>query len=77
MLVPVRLDENIKDVTVLVHCTPQIVTLPLNRDEDFVEMPCVTESSLAIPQLPGKGRTEFQAPLAHRFVTDGHPAVSQ
>jgi hypothetical protein len=59
MLIPVRLDENIKHVTVLVYCPPQVITLLLNRDKDFVEIPYVAESSLAIPQLFGKGRTEF------------------
>jgi hypothetical protein len=32
---------------------------------------------LAIPQLFGKGGTEFPAPLAHGFVTANHPAISQ
>ena len=71
------LNENIKHVTVLVHCTPEIMTLPLNRDKDLVEMPRVASSSLVMPQLLGKRGTEFEAPLAHGFVTDGHPAVSQ
>jgi hypothetical protein len=30
MLIPVGLNENIKYVTVLVHGTPEIVTLPSN-----------------------------------------------
>lgn len=38
-LIPMLLNENIKHVTVLVHCTPEIVTLPLNRDKDLVEAP--------------------------------------
>ena len=52
-----RLNENIQHVTVLVHCTPQIVTFPLDGDKDFVEMPGVAASALAIPQLFGKGWT--------------------
>jgi hypothetical protein len=76
-LIPVLLDENIKHITVLVHSTPEVVTLPLNRDKDFVEMRRITESPLAMPQLLGKGRTEFQAPLTDGLVTDRHPAVSQ
>ena len=42
MLIAVRLNENIKYVTVLVHGPPEIVTFPLNRDKDFVEMPRIT-----------------------------------
>jgi len=48
-LIPVLLYENIKHVTILVHCPPEVVTLPLNRDKDFVEMPRVTASPLAMP----------------------------
>ena len=77
MLIPVWLDENIKDLTVLVHGPPQVVTLPLNRDTDFVEMPDIAESPLAIPQSFGERWTEFQTPLAHGFVTDSHPALRQ
>jgi hypothetical protein len=77
LLIAVRLNENIQDVTVLIHGPPQVVTLSLYRDTEFVEMPDNAESPLAIPQSFGERRTEFQTPLAHGFVTDRHPAIRQ
>ncbi len=70
-----RLDEHIEHGTVLVHSAPAGVTFSLTRDTDCVEMPWVAESSLAMPQFFGERRTEFQAPLAYGFVTDGQPAI--
>ena len=77
MLIPVRLDENIKDVTVLVHGSPEVVPLPLDRDKDLVEVPCVPQLPSAMPQLSGKLLTKLQTLplLADRLVADGHPAL--
>ena len=41
------LNEDIKDVTVLVDRTPQVVAVTLNRDKYLVEVPGVDEAPLA------------------------------
>ena len=43
-----RLDEDVEEVAVLVHGSPEISALPLNRGEDLV-------------QIPGVGRRNFRA----------------
>ena len=66
--VPAGLDEEVNEVTVLVHCTPEILTLTVDRDEDFVQKPRIAESALAAPQLSGVVGAELSAPLPNGFV---------
>ena len=44
--VPTGLDEKVNQVTVLVHGAPQILALIFDRDEDFVQKPRISESTL-------------------------------
>ena len=43
------LDQDVKDITVLVNGTPQAVSLASDADEDLVKEPSVTESTLPPP----------------------------
>ena len=38
-LIGAALDENINAIAVLIHGTPQILALPLDRDKHFIDMP--------------------------------------
>ena len=51
--VPTGLDEKVNQVTVLVHGAPQILALTVDRDEDFVQKPRISESTLTSLQPPG------------------------
>ena len=44
-----RLDEDVEEVAVLVHGSPEISALPLNRGEDLVQIPGVTQTATATP----------------------------
>ena len=66
--VPTGLYENIDDVAILIHRAPQILTLPVNRDKDFVQEPGISEATLPSSQLPRVVWTELAAPLSNRFV---------
>jgi hypothetical protein len=76
-LVPALLDQDIQHLAILIDCTPQIVALAINRDKHFVEIPRVTQPPLAVTQLLGEGRPEFQTPLTDRLVADGDPTLGQ
>ena len=39
LLIAPALHKNINHITILIHCSPQILSLPLDRDKDFVAMP--------------------------------------
>jgi hypothetical protein len=64
------LDEDIKDVPVLVNGAPQVVTLAVNREEDLIEMPRVARSGTLPPELMGILLTKFPALLPDGFI--GH-----
>jgi hypothetical protein len=65
-----RLDEDIDQVAVLIHRAPEILALTIDRREDFVEEPRISESTLSALQAPRVVRTELPAPLPNRFVRD-------
>jgi len=44
-----RLDEDVEEVAVLVHGSPEISAVPLNRGEDLVQIPGVTQAATATP----------------------------
>ena len=66
--VPTRLDKEVDQVTVLIHCAPEILALPVDRHEDFVQKPRMSESSLSTFQPPRVVGAELPAPLPHGFV---------
>ena len=75
--IPVRLHEDVQDVTVLVYCAPQRLLATLDRDEHLVEMPGVSHPTAPAPQLPGVDRTEPLAPLPNRLVGDRHASLRE
>ena len=75
--IPVRLHEDVQDVTVLVYRAPQILVATLDRDEHLVEMPGVSHPTAAAPQPPRVDRTEPLAPLPNRLVGDRHASLRE
>ena len=66
--VPTGLYEDVAHVTILIHGAPQILELTVDRDEDFVQEPRISESTLSSLQLPCVVRAELPAPMPHGFV---------
>ena len=75
--IPVRLREDVQDVTVLVYRAPQILLATLDRDEHLVEMPSVSHPTASAPQPPRVDRTEPLAPLPNRLVGDRHASLRE
>ena len=75
--VPTGLDEKVNQVTVLVHGAPQILALTVDRDEDCVQKPRISESTLTALQPPGVIGAERPAPLPNRFVRHDDAAFGQ
>ena len=71
------LDEEVGQVTVLVHRVPEILALTVDRDEDFVQEPRIAESPLSSPQLPGVVGAELPAPLPNGFVRHDDASFGQ
>jgi hypothetical protein len=72
-----RLNENIDHVTILVDGPPQILSLTLDRHEQFVQVPGVAQTSLPSPERPGVFDTKLPTPLSDGFVADGDAPLCQ
>ena len=75
--VPTRLDKDIDQITVLVHCTPEMLTLTVDRDEDFVQKPRIAEATLTSLQPPSVVGAELRAPLPNGFVRHDDASCGQ
>src|SRR5574340_150137 len=69
------LDQDVKDVAVLVHGAPQVVAFAVDPDEHLVHMPRVTRSGPPPAQLVGVALAELGAPVADRLVGDHDAAL--
>ena len=63
-----RLYEKVDHVTVLIHRAPEILALPVDRHEDFVQKPGISEATLSSLQAPRVVGAERSAPLPNRLV---------
>ena len=75
--VPTGLYEDVNHVTVLIHRAPEILALTVDRHEDFVQEPGVSESALSSLQLPGVIGAELPAPLPNGFVRHDDASFGQ
>ena len=76
-LVPSALNQDLKDLALMIDCTPQIHVLARNPDDHFVEMPSIARSRTAPPQSPGNRRSEFEHPTANALVGDVEPTFGK
>ncbi len=66
-----RLHEDVEDVAVLVHSTPQILPPPLDLQEQLVEIPGVALAAPAVPQPARVVEPELPTPLPNGLVRHG------
>ena len=69
--------KNIDYVSILIDCSPQVVALTLDGDEEFIDVPDVAEPPLPPPQISSIGRTEFSTPVSDCFVGDKDSALRE
>jgi hypothetical protein len=71
------LDKNIDYVTILVYGSPQVLSLTLDRHEQFIQVPGVAQVPLASPERPGVFDPKLPTPLSDGFVADGDAPLRQ
>ena len=71
------LNENVDYVTLLVDSPPQILSLTLDRHEQFVQVPRVAQETLTAPERPGVPDTKLPTPLSDGFVADDDAPLCQ
>ena len=76
-LIPMRLDQDVDHVTILIHGTPQILLLAVDSNEDLVKVPMVTEPSLTSLQFPSIVRTELLTPPSDRLIRHADSSLGE
>jgi hypothetical protein len=77
VLIPPTLDHYIQDVAVLIHGTPQIVTVSVHGEKDLIEVPLVARLGTPASELIGIRLTELSAPFADGLIRDEDPTCEQ
>jgi hypothetical protein len=76
-LVPPALHQDIEHSPILIHSPPEIMALPIDREEDFIQMPLVAWPRASASELIGIGLAEFPTPFADRLIGDDDAAYEQ
>jgi hypothetical protein len=71
------LDQDVEDVAVLIHGSPEIVPRATDGQKHLIQVPPVAGAGTPATELIGIHSPEFPAPISHRFVrqddaTGGH-----
>jgi hypothetical protein len=53
---------HINDLTILIHCTPEIMLLAVYLHEDFIDVECVAIALMLSLQPAGKNGSAFDGP---------------
>lgn len=65
--IPPPLEQHIQYIPLCVHCPPQVVLLPLDRDHRFIKMPFVRNVRTLAAKLMGILLPELLTPLPNLF----------
>jgi hypothetical protein len=76
-LVAAALHQDIEHRPVLIHGPPEIMALPIDREEHFIQVPLVTRLRASASELIGIRLAEFPTPLTGRLIGDDDPAREQ
>src|SRR5436305_4296877 len=68
--IPLRLNQNIDHHTVLIDCSPEIVSDAVDLEKHFVQVPLITASSTPSPQAVGIVFAELLTPAPDRLVAE-------
>ena len=66
--------QDLEHISVLIHRSPQRLSLATDGEEDLIQVPFVA-TARAATQFIGRGLTKCEAPLPHRFVGHDDPAL--
>ena len=70
LLVAPPLHEDIEDMAVLIHGSPEVMTFAINGQKHLIQVPFVTRPRAPVTELIGVLLAKLAAPLPDRFI--GH-----
>jgi hypothetical protein len=68
LLVPPTLDQDIQDMTILIHCPPQIVAGATERQKNLIQVPLIPRLRPSVSKLSGIRLAKLTAPFPDRFI---------
>src|SRR5689334_3522130 len=71
-----RLPQDIEDVAILINGSPEGVLLPIDSQENLIQVPRISCFPPTFFQLIGVGLSEFQTPLPNGFIGQYDPTFS-
>jgi hypothetical protein len=69
--------EHSETIPALIHRSPQIMPLAVDREEDVVQVPLVARLATSAPQLIAVRLTKLPRPLADRLIRNEDPTGTQ
>ncbi len=75
--IPSRLDQNVEEVTVLVHRSPQLLLATVEGDEHLIEIPRVSEVPAPLPEPSRIHAPERATPPSNRLIGDSDAPLGQ
>ena len=75
--VPAARDQNVYDVTVLVHRPPEIPAFAADLDEHLIHRPDIAKLTLLTAQVSSKRGTEIATPQPDRLVGHGDATLGE
>jgi hypothetical protein len=66
--VAAALHQDIEHSPVLIHGPPEIMALPIDREEHFIQVPLVTRLRASASELIGMRLAKFPTPLTDRLI---------
>jgi hypothetical protein len=73
----VPLNQDVDPVSVLVHCPPEVMPLPLDVHEELVQVPDVPQPSLSTLELLGVLGSKLLTPLPDGLIGDDDASLRQ
>lgn len=70
LAVPPALDHEVKDLTFVTHCSPQVDPLPADPADHLVQVPARRRRGPSPLQPPGDQGTELDGPAPDRLIAD-------
>ncbi len=76
-LVLALLHQNIKNISVLIHCSPKVILFSINADKDFIHIPGIAEWTAVLIDRTSLRWSELTTPIPNRFVGNNNSSLCQ
>jgi len=73
-LISAALDQDVQDVAILIHRSPQIMNASVNLEEHFIKMPDVAWPRRFASQVVGISLAELETPFSDRLIRECNAA---